>query len=110
MRTTTARAGGLVAAIVLGSMLVSPPSYAAKSLSVTCNALGGEVAFPSGTATVAVTVALSNEISVDASRTVSPKRAASVQLLNETNASFVSVSASALSQTGKVLASGSANC
>ena len=106
----TARLGGLVSAFVLGSLLVSPPSYAAKSLTVSCNAQGGAVSFPSGTGEVAVVVTFDSGDPYEASVLVSPKRADIVQISNGTARAFVSIDASALSKAGKVLASGTAIC
>jgi hypothetical protein len=106
----TARLGGLVSAIVLGSLLVSPPSYAAKSLTVSCNAEGGSVSYPSGTGEVAVVVTFDSGNPAEASVLVSPKRAGIAQIFNDTSRVFVSIDASALSKTGKVLASGTAIC
>jgi hypothetical protein len=102
------RLGGLVSAVVLSTMLVSPPSFAAKSLTVSCTASGGSVSFPSGTAVVAVVATLDSGASVSASTSVSPKRA-DVAVIG-TDGVLVNVEATALSQTGKVLASGTATC
>ncbi|HEX6151430.1 hypothetical protein [Nocardioides sp.] len=106
----TARLGGLVSAVVLGTMLVSPPSYAAKSLTVSCTAESGLVSYPSGTATVTVVVTFDSGPPTEASAPVSRRREGNVTIGNDTERAFVGIDATALSQVGKVLASGSAAC
>ena len=108
-----ARLGGLVSALVLGSMLVSPPSYAAKSLTVSCTAETGLVNYPAGTAEVRVQVIYDDGHTVSASTApplFSPQRAGVAPIFDDTDRSFATIDAWALSKTGKVIATGTADC
>ena len=108
-----ARLGGLVSALVLGSMLVSPPSYAAKSLTVSCTGESGLVNYPAGTAEVRVLITFEDGLTGTGSTApplFSPQRAGETPIFNETSRTFAAIEASALSKTGKVIATGLATC